>query len=241
MFDESGECLGGKLDVVEVAPLRAGGGQLVLEVQRCGICGSDLHAKDHADELDDVMTDVGYRDFIRSDTPVVMGHDSAARSPSAAVVSPRSSRSGRGRVLPAAARQRGCAHDRALAAGRGGLCRSGSGGGVDEFRRAQRPFPDVAALTEPMAVALHAVRRSEIGKRDVAIVVGCGPVGLAVICHLKALGVRTIVASDFSAGRRALAGRCGADVVVDPAAESPMPPDPRKGVIDDAPASTRWR
>ena len=56
-----------------------------------------------------------------------------------------------------------------------------------------------------MAVALHAVRRSEIGKRDVAIVVGCGPVGLAVICHLKALGVRTIVASDFSAGRRALA------------------------------------
>ena len=47
---------------------------------------------------------------------------------------------------------------------------------------------DIAALTEPMAVALHAVRRSEIGKRDVAIVVGCGPVGLAVICHLKAFG-----------------------------------------------------
>jgi threonine dehydrogenase-like Zn-dependent dehydrogenase len=67
--------------------------------------------------------------------------------------------------------------------------------------------PDVAALTEPMAVAWHAVRRGEVGKRTVAIVIGCGPVGLAVILVLKAKGVRTVVASDFSvladrAGRR---------------------------------------
>ena len=76
--------------------------------------------------------------------------------------------------------------------------------------------PDVAALTEPMAVAYHAVRRGEVGKRQVAIVIGCGPVGLGVILMLKAQGVRTVVASDFSPGRRALAQRCGADVVVDP-------------------------
>jgi threonine dehydrogenase-like Zn-dependent dehydrogenase len=80
---------------------------------------------------------------------------------------------------------------------------------------------ELSALTEPLAVGWHAVRRSEIGKRDVAIVVGCGPIGLAVICALKARGVRTIVASDLSAGRRGLAVACGADVVVDPAAESP--------------------
>ena len=54
--------------------------------------------------------------------------------------------------------------------------------------------PAVAALTEPMAVALHAVRRGEVGKRDVAIVIGCGPVGLGVILMLKASGVRTVVA-----------------------------------------------
>ena len=34
---------------------------------------------------------------------------------------------------------------------------------------------DIAALTEPMAIALHAVRRSEIKKGDTAIVIGCGP------------------------------------------------------------------
>ena len=66
---------------------------------------------------------------------------------------------------------------------------------------------DVAAMTEPMAVAYHAVRRGEVGKKDVAIVIGCGPVGLGVILMLKAQGVRTVVASDFSPGRRALADR----------------------------------
>jgi threonine dehydrogenase-like Zn-dependent dehydrogenase len=80
---------------------------------------------------------------------------------------------------------------------------------------------DVAALTEPMAVAWHAVRRGEVGKRQSAIVIGCGPVGLGVILMLKAKGVRTVVASDFSAARRALASACGADVVVDPASGSP--------------------
>jgi threonine dehydrogenase-like Zn-dependent dehydrogenase len=92
--------------------------------------------------------------------------------------------------------------------------------------------PNIAALTEPMAVALHAVQRSDITKRDVAVVVGCGPVGLAVICHLKAKGVETIVASDFSPGRRTLAQRCGADIVVDPAQDSPYDSvGARKGVV----------
>jgi threonine dehydrogenase-like Zn-dependent dehydrogenase len=67
-------------------------------------------------------------------------------------------------------------------------------------------------------------------------VVGCGPVGLAVICHLKARGVRTIVASDLSAKRRALATRCGADVVVDPTVDSPYQAASTKGVITTAPA-----
>ena len=61
------------------------------------------------------------------------------------------------------------------------------------------------------------MRRGEVGKRTVAIVIGCGPIGLAVILLLKAKGVRTVVASDYSPGRRALASACGADVVVDPA------------------------
>jgi threonine dehydrogenase-like Zn-dependent dehydrogenase len=96
--------------------------------------------------------------------------------------------------------------------------------------------PDRAALTEPMAVALHAVNRSEARQRDVAIVIGCGPVGLAVICMLKARGVKAIVASDFSPGRRELARRCGADVVVNPRESSPYRDWRQYGFIGTAPA-----
>ena len=76
-------------------------------------------------------------------------------------------------------------------------------------------------VAEPLAVAWHAVRKSGVGRRETAVVVGCGPIGLAVILMLKARGVRHVVASDFSAARRRLAEQCGADLVVDPAAESP--------------------
>jgi len=81
---------------------------------------------------------------------------------------------------------------------------------------------EMASLTEPIAVGWHAIRRSEIKKSDVAIVIGCGPVGLAIIGGLKARGVKTIVASDFSPARRELARRCGADLLIDPAIDSPF-------------------
>ena len=54
---------------------------------------------------------------------------------------------------------------------------------------------------------------------------------------LKAKGVRTVVASDFSPGRRALAARCGADVVVDPAEDSPYAAARRPRPPDDLPAA----
>jgi threonine dehydrogenase-like Zn-dependent dehydrogenase len=73
-----------------------------------------------------------------------------------------------------------------------------------------------------MAVGLHAVSKSGVGVRDAALVLGCGPVGLAVIAGLKLLGVDTIVAADFSPARRALAVTMGAALTVDPAAQPPI-------------------
>jgi threonine dehydrogenase-like Zn-dependent dehydrogenase len=73
-----------------------------------------------------------------------------------------------------------------------------------------------AALTEPMAVGLHAVNRSEIEQGTGALVLGCGPVGLAVIAALKVRGIEPIAASDLSPARRALAVTMGAHEAVDP-------------------------
>ena len=76
--------------------------------------------------------------------------------------------------------------------------------------------PAIAAMTEPLAVGVHAVAKSRVTSNEGAIVLGCGPVGLACIAELKMRGIGPIVAADFSAKRRALAEQLGADVVVDP-------------------------
>jgi threonine dehydrogenase-like Zn-dependent dehydrogenase len=76
-----------------------------------------------------------------------------------------------------------------------------------------------AALSEPLAVGMHAVAKSGIGPGDAAVVAGCGPVGLAVIAGLRVVGVETIVAADPSAARRALALTMGASEAVDPGHE----------------------
>ena len=81
--------------------------------------------------------------------------------------------------------------------------------------------PDHAALVEPMAVGVHAVNLARLTEQDVPLVIGCGPIGLAVIAALKLHKVGPIIASDFSPARRALARRMGADIVVDPAVASP--------------------
>jgi threonine dehydrogenase-like Zn-dependent dehydrogenase len=76
-----------------------------------------------------------------------------------------------------------------------------------------------AALTEPLAVGLHAVARSGAAPGDSAVVVGCGPVGLAVIAGLRAVGLESIVAADPSPIRRAMALTMGATAAVDPTEE----------------------
>ncbi len=80
---------------------------------------------------------------------------------------------------------------------------------------------DQAALTEPMAVGWHAVQKANLTDEDVPLVIGCGPVGLAVIAGLKIAGVGPIIASDFSPARRKFAEMMGADIVIDPAETSP--------------------
>jgi threonine dehydrogenase-like Zn-dependent dehydrogenase len=79
---------------------------------------------------------------------------------------------------------------------------------------------DLAALTEPMAVGMHAVNRSGIVAGDAAIVLGLGPVGLACVAELHRRGIGPIVGADFSHRRRELAAHFGCDVVVDPRDES---------------------
>ena len=102
---------------------------------------------------------------------------------------------------------------------------------------------DLAALTEPMAVGAHGVSRATPRQGlAVALIIGMGPVGAAVLMNLKAQGFGPVIAADFSPRRRALAEQLGADIVIDPAKESPYarwdqlgvpaaPPDPLRPIL----------
>jgi len=229
-------CQEARLEVADVPSTQPASGQVLVKVLRCGICGSDLHARHHCDELADVLTEMGYEDFMRSDQRVVFGHefcgevaeygpDCRKRIPTGShvVALPMIRRDGKPHAIGLSPKAPGAYAEQVV---------------VEESLMLPVPNalpPDLSALTEPMAIGWHAVRRSEIAKRQVAIVIGCGPIGLAVICLLKARGVATIVASDFSAVRRELASRCGADIVVDPGERSPYEAGDR-GHINTLPA-----
>jgi 2-desacetyl-2-hydroxyethyl bacteriochlorophyllide A dehydrogenase len=80
------------------------------------------------------------------------------------------------------------------------------------------PFA-VASLNEPMAVALHAVNRSQAKPTDKAIVFGAGPIGLGATIWLKLRGVEHVVVADVIPERLKKALEVGADAVIDSAAE----------------------
>lgn len=71
-----------------------------------------------------------------------------------------------------------------------------------------------------MAVGMHAVNRSAAAPGDGAVVLGCGPVGLAVVAGLQLKGVEKILAADLSPARRRLAVAMGAAEAIDPRSES---------------------
>ena len=212
----------GNLTVDDVPDLSPGRGQILVDVTRCGICGSDLHARVHGDATADAAAEIGYPDFMRSEQQVVMGHEFTGTIAEYGPGTRKKWATGSSVVAMPILETADGIHLTGLSAlAPGAYAEQVLVSESLTFAVPNGLDVDVAALTEPLAVALHAVNRGDISSKDTAVVIGCGPIGLAVILMLKAKGVRMVLASDYSAGRRDLARRCGADVIVDPAAESP--------------------
>lgn len=231
-------CQNAELSVEDIPEPVPGQGQVLVAVERCGICGSDLHLRHHCDHMKELLGKVGAGRILPSGRdPLVFGHELCCTVLDYGPGCNRNIKHGTRIVAQPALRVGDDIHI-------AGLSPVATGGYAERMLLQECALvpvtnglsADMAALTEPVAVAWHAVRRSEIRRKDVAIVIGCGPVGLAVICVLKSQGVATVVASDFSPGRRALAQRCGADVLIDPRAGSPYDPRPGEDFIRDLPA-----
>ncbi|HET6664362.1 MAG TPA: zinc-binding dehydrogenase [Acidimicrobiales bacterium] len=201
-----------------------GFGQVLAQVKACGICGSDLHFVQHAATMLGLLARMeGLPDFgappLDLGRDVFMGHEFAAE---VLEVGPDTVAPPRGTIVtsipimltPTGLRDIVYSND--LPAGYGERILLSAPlvrvvpNGLD---------PRHAALAEPMAVGRHAVNRSGIGAGEGAVVLGCGPVGLAVIAALGLRRAEPIVAADLSPARRSLATVMGAHEVVDPAVE----------------------
>jgi threonine dehydrogenase-like Zn-dependent dehydrogenase len=208
------------LDKIE-APT-PGAGEVLVKTLACGICGSDLHMFHHCEHV--------LANFKRGNIPVsfdaqqdvVFGHEFCAEILDHGPGSDKRLKVGtRVCSLPFVITPSSFDHI--------GYSNRYPGGYGEQMALSEAmlvPVPgdlpaDIAALTEPMTVAVHAVNRAQLAGDEVPIVIGCGPIGLAMIAVLKSRGIGPVVAADFSPKRRALAEKLGADVVVNPAEQSP--------------------
>jgi threonine dehydrogenase-like Zn-dependent dehydrogenase len=219
----------GKIYVNDDAPEPVPGfGQVLVQVQACGICGSDLHFAKHGAQMLELMGQLngmpmgpgaGAQSGLDLDQDVWMGHEFSAE---VLEIGPDTVGPAAGSlvtsipILLSATGIEPIVYSNTTAAGYGERMLLSAAflaeipNGLDVGH---------AALTEPMAVGLHGVNKSGITPREGALVLGCGPVGLAAIAALRLKGVETIVAADFSPARRALATTMGASEVVDPRVE----------------------
>lgn len=188
-----------------------GEGQVVVKVGRCGICGSDLHM------TEDAMYGCRHGD--------VLGHEFAGEVVALGKGAEGLATGDLVSVIPLKSCGR-CEH-----------CRRGEvqwcaefglqGGGYAEYALT-RPNQCVklpadlsladGAIIEPLAVALHGVNLSGLEKGDTVLVLGAGPIGLAVAFWARRMGAAKVAIQDIAEFQKSRALEMGADVfVVDPA------------------------
>jgi threonine dehydrogenase-like Zn-dependent dehydrogenase len=203
----------GRLEVVEQPVPEPGPGEVLLEVSHCGVCGSDLHFVIEGWGRPGSVGGHEYSGRVAALGPGVAGWE--VGEPAVGGPAPT------------------CGACAPCRAGRPSLCLAGDTPGKDaapsgafagytvvDHRQLVRPPAEldlrVAALAEPLAVALHAITRSGIGPGQRALVLGAGPIGALVIAGLVARGVDDLVVSEPSPLRRDVARRLGAATAVVP-------------------------
>ena len=198
--------------IIDAPKPSAGPGEVVLKVHNCGICGSDLHACQYG---------------LGMPSGSIMGHEFC------------------GEIHEIGAGVNGYAIGQRVAGlpfvscGECDRCRRGMeihcskllGLGLGQLPGAYAEYVTCAtrslfrlpdnvtsregALVEPLAVGLHAVKRSGVKPGATVVVMGAGPIGLATLTWAKGKGA-TVVVSELAEGRKELARKLGADVVVNP-------------------------
>ena len=208
-----------KVEVDEPIPKK---GEVLVKSIACGICGSDLHAAKHTEDFVKTSRESGGAFKLTTFSPVILGHEFCAEIVD---YGPNTEKSLSPGTLVCAAPV--LLRDPFLSIG----FSEKTPGGFSQYmllsESVMQPVPsgvraEEAALTEPVAVALHAINKARLEGNEEIVVIGCGPVGLAILTILKSSFEGQIIASDFSPQRRSLAEKVGAHQVVNPQEASPF-------------------
>lgn len=198
--------------VREVERLQPGPGQVLLKVESCGVCGTDVHIW-HGNEPAAHHVILGH-EF--AGTVAAVGEGVTAYQPVDRVA-----------VDPNIA----CGVCSSCQEGRVNLCTRLKALGVDldggfaEYCLAPAtqlyPLPaqvswDEAAMIEPLACALHGIDRAEVAVGTTVLVIGGGPIGLLMLQLAKLRGADRLILSERLAKRRELGAKYGADLLLDP-------------------------
>lgn len=206
------------LSIDEVPDPEPGPGDLVLRVKSSGVCGSDLHASALPPGLP---------------AGTVMGHEFSGEVVAVGSAARSDWKVGdRACALPFI----GCGRCAACLGGDGTQCASIQTTGLGQLPGAYAEYVRVGsseslrlpasvtfqqgALVEPLAVGLHALRRARLSPGENVLVIGAGPIGLAVSLWARFFGARHVVMSEKAPGRLALAERFGATASVDASREN---------------------
>ena len=202
-----------QLQYQDVPAPQIGPNDVLIKVEACGICGSDVHGMDGSSG--------------RRIPPLIMGHEASGTIAET------------GQNVTSWRVGQRVTFDSTIYCGECHFCRRGQinlcdnrrvlGVSCDEYRQngafaeyiavpqrilyglPQSVTFEQAAMVEPLSIALHAVERTPLSLNDTAVVVGAGMIGLLVIQALRAAGCGHILAIDIDQGRLDLACQLGAD------------------------------
>lgn len=204
------------LELREVSPPAVGINDVLVQVHRTGICGTDVHIE---------AWDAWAQRHVSP--PLVIGHEFvgtiAEVGSNVTDFAPGALVSGEGHVV--------CGRCRHCLAGRRQLCARSIGLGVGRdgafaeyvalpMTNVWQHWPgidgDVAAIFDPLGNAVHSALAFPVLGEDV-LITGAGPIGLMATAVARHAGARQVVVSEPNAYRRDLAARMGATLVIDPA------------------------
>ncbi|HLH51813.1 MAG TPA: zinc-binding dehydrogenase [Roseiarcus sp.] len=213
--------LGKPLQIETVAKPQAGPGEIVLKVHYCGVCGSDLHATHPGVFVVPDGTILGHEfagEVVESGAPGWKVGDVATALPNNAceecrklglgeckdhlgIMCPRNTLTG---FHPSA---------------QGAYAEYVKFSAKEALRLPSAVKSREGASVEPLAVGLHAVNRGKVTVGERVLILGGGPIGLAVAVFAKLAGARDVVVSEFAPARREAAGALGATAAIDPSKE----------------------